>query len=417
MRAWQALEAGSKRALLLWHRRAGKDDLAMHWTACAMAQRVGNYWHMLPKANQARKALWDAVNPHTGLRRIDEAFPLALRETTREQEMMIRFVNGATWQVVGSDNFNALVGSPPVGLVLSEYAISDPAAWDYLSPILRENGGWAIFPYTPRGKNHGYTLYERNKRNPDWFVQRLTIEDTDVFSQADLDAERREGKSEEFLQQEYYCSFDAPNEGAYYGRLISKAWADGRIGFVPVEERYPCQTFWDLGISDSMTIWVAQVVGKETRLVYYYENSGEGMAHYANHLHKWAEVNNVTFSRHVAPHDIEVRELGTGRSRRDTARDIGLKFHVAPNLPISDGIEAVRRLLPSCFFSETGTERGIASLTEYARDWDDKNKTWRDHPKHDWASHGADAFRILALTIQPERESKRPVIRFADMGD
>jgi hypothetical protein len=142
MRAWSALEAGCKRVALIWPRRAGKDETALHWTACAAMQRAANYWHLLPKANQARKALWDAVNPHTGKRRIDEAFPLDIRETTREQEMMIRFINGATWQVVGSDNFNQLVGSPPVGLVLSEYAISDPHAWDYLSPILRENGGW-----------------------------------------------------------------------------------------------------------------------------------------------------------------------------------------------------------------------------------------------------------------------------------
>lgn len=396
--AWTALERGIKRVGLIWHRRAGKDDLAMHWTACSAMQRVGNYWHMLPKANQARKALWDAVNPHTGKRRIDEAFPHELRSVTRDHEMMIRFVNGATWQVVGSDNFNQLVGSPPVGLVLSEYAISAPMAWEYLSPILRENGGWAIFPYTPRGKNHGYELYTQNLKNPDWFVQRLTIEDTGVFTKAHMAEERREGKSEEFIQQEYYCSFEAPNSGAYYGRWMSAAWEEKRVTRVPVEPGIDCESYWDLGMDDSMSIWIMQPVGREVHFVAYYEAQGEGLAHYANWLKDWADKHQVRFSRHGMPHDIEVRELGTGVSRRETAQQYGIRpIAVAKKLDVEEGINAVRKILPKCFFDQEGCKQGIRALTDYAKDFDDKHKVFRTKPRHDWASHGADAFRTFAV--------------------
>ena len=149
--AWAALEAGCTRIALAWHRRAGKDDVCLHWAARAAMTKVGQYWHMLPMANQARKAIWDAINPKTGRRRIDDAFPPEIREVTREQDMFIRFKNGSTWQVVGSDNYNALVGSPPLGVVFSEYALADPSAWSFLRPILAENGGWALFISTPRG--------------------------------------------------------------------------------------------------------------------------------------------------------------------------------------------------------------------------------------------------------------------------
>lgn len=186
-------------------------------------QRPATYWHMLPEASQARKAIWDAINPHTGKKRIDEAFPLAIRETTREQEMMIRFVNGSTWQVVGSDNYDSLVGSPPAGVVFSEWAIAKPDAWAYLRPILAENGGWALFIYTPRGANHGKTTYEFALTEPGWFAQLLTAEETGVFSDETLEAERRElvsqygpSRGEALYKQEYFCSWSP----AFTGKTV-----------------------------------------------------------------------------------------------------------------------------------------------------------------------------------------------------
>src|SRR5215475_7704425 len=165
---WDYLERGGKRAVAIWHRRAGKDEICLHWAAVAAHQRVGVYWHMLPEQAQARKAIWDAVNPWTGQRRINEAFPRELRESTRETDMAIRFRSGSLWELVGSDNYNSLVGSPPIGVVFSEYALADPSAWGYLRPILAENGGWSLFITTPRGRNHASTFYEAARADDTW---------------------------------------------------------------------------------------------------------------------------------------------------------------------------------------------------------------------------------------------------------
>lgn len=214
MNLWKYLEGGGKRAVAVWHRRAGKDDVCLHWTAVAMMQRPATYWHMLPEAAQARKAIWDAVNPHTGKRRIDEAFPLELRSSTREHEMMIKFKNGSTWQVVGSDNYDSLVGSPPVGVTLSEWSVAKQDAWAYLRPILMENDGWAFFIYTPRGENHGLNTYNLAMSEDDWFGELLTADDTRVFTPEQLAQEKRElakqygqSRGEALFRQEYYCSF------------------------------------------------------------------------------------------------------------------------------------------------------------------------------------------------------------------
>jgi hypothetical protein len=170
---WGYLENGGLRADVAAHRRWGKDDVALNWAAVASQQRIGTYWHLLPEASQARKAIWEAINPHTGKRRIDEAFPKAMRETTLNNEMFIRFKNGSSWQVIGSDNYDSLVGAPPVGITFSEWALARPEAWTYLRPILAENGGWALFIWTPRGRNHATRAFEaREQDRAGWFTQR-----------------------------------------------------------------------------------------------------------------------------------------------------------------------------------------------------------------------------------------------------
>ncbi len=396
--AWRAFAAGKKRGVLVWHRRAGKDEFGLHWTATALMQKPATYWHMLPQANQARKAIWEAINPHSGIRRIDEAFPQALRSTTREQEMMIKFKNGSTWQLVGSDNYNSLVGSPPYGIVFSEFSLADPAAWDYIRPILAENGGWAVFIYTARGKNHGYTLYRMAQNNPDWFCERLTVDDTKAIPLSVIEEERKSGMSEDMIQQEYYCSFDAANPGAYYGREMAKAWSDGRITRIPIEPALDCETWWDLGIDDAMAVWVSQTVRREIRMIAYHEASGEGLGYFAAWLKNFARENNISYSRHVMPHDIAVRELSTGKSRKEIAMEMGLKpLHVAARLEVQDGIDAVRRTLPYCWFDEQRCANGISALSEYAKAWDEKNRVFALRPLHNWASHGADAFRTLGV--------------------
>lgn len=204
---WKALNNGTKRAVAVWHRRAGKDSLSLNWTAKAMLQRVGVYWHMLPLNTQARKVVWDAIDKQ-GRRIIDQVFPVPLRKSVNASEMKIELWNGSIWQCVGSDNYNNLVGANPVGVVFSEYSLADPEAWDYLRPILAENDGWALFIYTPRGKNHGYKLFNTAK-NAGWFVQKLTVDDTQAIPLEAIENERKAGMSESKIQQEFYCSFEA----------------------------------------------------------------------------------------------------------------------------------------------------------------------------------------------------------------
>jgi len=241
---WDYLETGGKRACAIWHRRSGKDDVCLHWTATAAMKRVATYWHMLPEASQARKAIWDAVNPHTGKRRIDEAFPQEIRATTREQEMMIRFKNGSTWQVMGSDNYDSQVGSPPAGLVFSEWALADPAAWAYLMPIVSENNGWCLFISTPRGENHCKTTYEFGITEPGWFSELLTVNDTTVFSEKQLASIRRElisqygpSRGEAMFKQEYYCSWSAAFTGKAVYPEFSRKDHVSEVPLLPIVEK------------------------------------------------------------------------------------------------------------------------------------------------------------------------------------
>lgn len=415
--AWSALENGKKRALLLWHRRAGKDDVCLHWAATQAMQRVGNYWHMLPQYAQARKSVWEAVNPHTGKRRIDEAFPDEICETKRSQDMFIRFKNGSTWQLVGSDTYDSLVGSPPIGVTASEWALADPRAWAYLRPILRENGGWAVFITTVRGKNHVWRMYEGAKDDPDWFVQVLTARDTGVMDEKALEKERLEYQREyghedgdALFAQEWLCDWSAAIVGSYYGRMMRDAQEQNRITSVPYDPQALVHTAWDLGLNDQTAIWFFQVVGHEIHIIDYLASSGQPLAWYAGQV----LAKGYAYGEHILPHDAEARELQTNRSRVQTLRELGLTCRVlkssgAERILVADGIQAVRSILPRCWFDKAKCEPGIEALKAYRREWNDEKKTFADRPVHDWASDPADAFRYLALGIDAVPGSRRAV--------
>lgn len=408
---WEYLEAGGKRAVIRWHRRAGKDDVCLHWTMVAAIQRPANYWHLLPEYAQARKALWEAINPHTGKRRIDEAFPRELRKKTREDEMFIEFANGSTWRLVGSDRYDSLVGAPPAGLVFSEYALANPSAWDYLRPMLAENGGWAVFNSTVRGRNHFWKLGDFAKSDPAWFFQQVNADQSGVFTAEQLDAERRElvalygeDEGEAKYRQEYFNDPDAALPGSYYGKLIATAERENRIGRVPWEPRIPVTTAWDLGVGDSTAIWFCQQVGAEVRLIDYYEASGVGLEHYAKILASKPYV----YAEDILPHDADVTELGSGTTRTATLRDMGRpRLSVLPRTSVEDRINAARVTLPRCWFDAEKCARGLDALRQYQREWDDKLKDFKARPLHDWSSHAADAFGYLCQGLRPTQRRKR----------
>jgi hypothetical protein len=239
--------------------------------------------------------------------------------------MMIRFKPTAmspasTWQVVGSDNYNALIGSPPIGVVYSEYALSDPNSWAFLRPILAENGGDALFMFTPRGRNHAWKLYDLARGNAAWFAELLTVEDTGAIAPEVVAEERKSGMSDDMIQQEYFCSFDAALPGAYYGKLLREAETGGRIGRVPWSPDLLTHTAWDLGIGDSTAIWFAQVVGREPRIIDFYENSGVGLDHYVKVL----KDRDYNYGTHLLPHDAAKSELGTGKAIVEVLRELGI---------------------------------------------------------------------------------------------
>jgi hypothetical protein len=424
MPAWAALESGRTRLALAWHRRFGKDEVSLHWAAVSAMTRVGNYWHMLPMANQARKAIWDAINPVTGRRRIDDAFPLEIRANTRDQDMLIRFKNGSTWQVVGSDNFNALVGSPPVGVVFSEYALSDPSSWAFIRPILAENNGWALFISTPRGNNHFAKLVRYAMDNPgDWFGQVLTVEDTGAIppevmarERRELSAERGEKEAEAIIAQEYYCDFNAAIPGAYYGSHMTTADRDGHIGDYPWLPNLQVGTAWDLGHGDSTVIWFFQQLHNgRVRLIDVLEGSGVGIDWYAAKLRQ----REYAYAEHIWPHDGghgNIRDVA-GNGLQANAKSLGVRpIRVLDrDSSVQIGIQAVRQMFPMLEFNakplpfdgETQDEanarmsRALDGLRQYRRVWDEKNQRMSDNPLHDWTSNTADALRYLARGKRP----------------
>ena len=340
-----------KRAVVVAHRRYGKDLNAIHLCAVSAMERVGLYWHLFPTYAQGKKIAWDGKTKEG--KPFLSAFPAELVSSKNHTEMKITLKNGSIYQVVGADKPDSLVGPNPVGIILSEWSIMSPAIWEFLMPILAENDGWAIFIFTPRGKNHGYKMLhaamnEMKNANKNWFAAVYANSFTKVISAEAIQEMRIAGMTEEMIMQEIECSFDAPVVGSYYGKLMNAAEASKRVGNVPWEPRLPVHTAWDLGVGDSTTIWFYQIYGMEVRVIDYYEASGEGLPHYAKVLEKKP----YSYGMHYAPHDIEVRELSSGKSRFEAARSLGIKFQVGKQFPIEEGIEAVRNLIPRCWFDE-----------------------------------------------------------------
>lgn len=425
------------------HRRWGKDDISLHWTATSAHQTVGTYWHMLPEAAQARKAIWDAVNPRTGLRRIDEAFPKDLRASTREQDMFIRFKNGSSWQVIGSDNYNSLVGSPPIGVVFSEWSLANPAAWTYIRPILAENGGRAIFIWTPRGRNHATRAFEARAKDPYWFAKKVPAavrvdgEDaqsmpkgpeafrllTPVFTLQALWQELKEmcdeaGSESEGLArfgQEYLVDFDAPVPGSYFGDAMLAAANSGRIGYVPYDPSFPVSTSWDLGFDDYTAIWFWQrVAQRRVNAIGYYETSGIGFEGEQKDQGIIAEAfgdkGNWKFNMHYLPHDVQVHELGAGgRSRREILNALGIRpIRVGVARDPAERIAASRKLLPFVHFDNENTAPGVDHMKQYRKRWNPLLGQFGG-PLKDGHDHGADAFGEFAvnaaLPVAPKNDN------------
>lgn len=403
MRAWAARENGVRRLISVWHRRAGKDEVGLHGTACAAHQRVGTYWHLLPEATQARKAIWDAINPRTGKRRIDEAFPVELRDTTRDQDMFIRFKVGSTWQVVGSDNYDSLVGTPPIGIVFSEWALAHPHAWSYLRPILQENGGWAHFIFTPRGRNHAADLYDAHKDDHDWFVEKLSAADTGVFTPEQLATELAEYKlelgdreGEALYRQEYLCDFDAPVIGAVYAGLLADMEKDNRFTDIEWNPGQPVYSCWDIGRRDATAVWFYQVGPGAVYWIDYEEAVGTDVPYWVKRL----KDKPYAYSQHQFPWDARLSTFAAPRSVLHQFADHGIHIKIVGDAPAADRIGAGRIVLRRSYFDKKRCAGGLKHLRDYHYKWDDKARALSKEPFHGVESHAADAFGIGAIAYK-----------------
>lgn len=390
--------------MAIWHRRAGKDDVFLHRAAIAAHERPASYWHCLPEYEQARKAIWAAVNPHTGKRRIDEAFPSELIENRDEQQMFVRFKNGSTWQVIGSDRYNSLVGAGVAGVTFSEWALCNPSAWGYIRPMVEENNGWAAFITTPRGRNHAKAMLEMAQGNPRWFAETLTVKDTGALTEDQLEESLAEyialfgedvGTAQ--FEQEYLCSFNAAILGAFYAREMARLRTEGRVRKTLPIPSVPVHRAWDIGVKDDTSIWWFQVINGRPIILDLYTANGAGVDHYAEVIQQRRDEYGWRDGIDYVPHDAKVKEWGTGRTRVETMQLLKLNPQVVPMASKLDGIQAARTTLKTAIFDPRCEEVGLAALEQYRREWDDDKKAFKASEVHDWTSHPADAFRYLSL--------------------
>jgi hypothetical protein len=436
-----AYQCGIRRFLAVWHRRAGKDLTFFALTVLAMLERPGNYFHVFPKLTQARKDFWRAIDSD-GRPYLDR-FPKALViGEPNETEMLVKLrlpataageARHATWQLVGADDEEAverLRGANPVGLVFSEAALIDPVVWRTLFPVLAENGGWAAWISTFKGENHFWKMYQQYRSDPAWCVDLQTVRDTKrdaagergepVITEAAIEELRKAppdagGMSEEEIQQEFYCSPTVANVGAYYGAALRAATEAGRITAVPYDPNLLVKTAWDLGLGRNNAIWFYQTDrGGNVRVIDYHEGQdGDALP---QHAHAVKEQRRYTYSHHTAPHDAATPDIGSGKSRIEVARTLGIRFRLARRLlarngkgEVQQGIDATLRLFPRLWFDAERCKIGLEHLKAYVRRQvapgtfeDEPDPACKPH------SHAADALRYLAVDLQEGNDQAAP---------
>ena len=391
-----------KRFFYLCHRRAGKDLTCWNLFWGAACERVGTYLYLLPLHTQARKVIWKGIIGD-GSRFVDMV-PKEIIHKINNTDMSIQLVNGSIIQLGGSNNYNALMGTNPVGIILSEFALHSPLALQYLLKILIENDGFLICQSTPRGKNHAYHLYQSVVNDPEWHVRKYAVSDTrkldgaPVITEADIDQERRMGMSEELIRQEWYLDWNVGIQGAYYTHEIEMAEYEGRFMPFQINPNLPVFTSWDLGVSDPTCIIFFQQDYDYINIIHFIEKTDKGVDYFARELQSLSERFGWKYKNHFAPHDIMKREWGSSaRSMLSLAHDQGIHFQRVPDVGIENGIAAVRSIFPSIRIHGTNCLGLIDALREYRREYDEELKSYKSQPLHSWASHPADALRYLAV--------------------
>ena len=355
-----------KRGMLVWPRRNGKDLFCWNLLIAKALQRVGLYYYIAPYYNQARQIIWEA-STNDGIRFLD-FIPAPLLEGLPNKgrtkiDMRQHLPNGSQIKLVGSDKIDSIVGTNPVGIIFTEFSLHKRGAWDYLRPILADNGGWAIFNGTPRGTaNEMYELYEKCLLSDStWFLQHLTRDDTGFPSLEAIEEERRSGMPEALIKQEFYTNFLTGNVGTYYSVEMDMLRDSDRITNVPYDSRLPVYTFWDLGKRDACAIWLSLIHNYEIRVIDYYEKEERSLIEHINYVKSLPYV----YGGHYAPHDIKVEEMTTKISRWTTAAQHGIEFNIVEKMPLMEGIELVREVLHRVWLDKVKTLRGRKAVEHY----------------------------------------------------
>lgn len=387
------------------HRRFGKTVLAVnHLIKAALTcdKPRPRYAYVAPTYRQGKAIAWDYLKHYAGV---------VPGRQFHETELRVDLPNDSQIRIYGADNPDSMRGIYLDGVVPDEYGLQPSRTFsEVLRPALSDRQGWAFFIGTPNGKNHFYDVCQQAKRGGEWFFAEYRASETKILPESEL-ASAQESMTPDEYAQEYECSFEASVKGAVYADEIRRAREGKRIREVPYDRMALVDTYWDLGIGDSTAIWFVQQVGSEIRLIDYYENSGVGLDHYAGIL----KSRGYSYGSHVGPHDIEVRELGSGKSRREIAQGMGINFQVAPNLKLEDGINAARLIFDRCYFDENKTKQGLEALMNYRWDYNTRIDEFKPVPVHDWASHGADAFRMIAVRAR-RSEQKPAAIKYSNRG-
>jgi hypothetical protein len=385
--------------MAVWHRRAGKDEIVLDAMRQNALTNPGTYWHCFPEQAQARKAIWNGVNGHTGIRRILEAFPESIIKRMHDADMFIELKNGATFQLIGSDRYDSTVGSGPKGIAYSEWALSNPAAWAYHSPMIRESKGFAAFITTPRGNNHAKRMFDRAKSSPLWFSELLSINDTKTLSQDVLDEALEEYQDLHgidlglaLFEQEYMCSFSGALVGAYFGAEMNKAERNGQFADVEIDEANPVHCVMDLGKAVNNPVWLFQVIEGELRIVDFYQPPTDDLDDWCADLRERGFNGNT-----YVPHDIMVTEWGSNKTRIERLRERKMNPKRIARVSVADGLQAGRMAINAAIFDQRKCEIGIEGLKNYRREWDAEMKTFRENPVKDWSEHIGSAWRYLGL--------------------
>ena len=380
--------------VLVCHRRFGKSVMSVNQlihSALSFKGKNGRFAYLAPTYTQGKTIAWDY------LKEFSQPVP---GTKVNESELRVDFPNGSRVRIFGCDRPDALRGIYLDGVVLDEYAQMPANLFgEVVRPSLSDRKGYAIWIGTPQGKNAFYDLYRQADGRSEWFTAMYKASDTGILDKDELKDAQSIMTSDEY-EQEYECSWQASIKGAYYAKWMNEADKEGRITSVPYDPALAVHTAWDLGVGDATAIWFFQAYGRELRIIDYYEASGEGLPYYAKILQERGYV----YGDHYAPHDIAVRELGSGRSRKEIALNLGIRFQVVAKQSIDDGIEAVRSVLPRCYFDSEKARQGIDSLIHYHKEFDQKRGEFKNRPYHDWSSHASDAFRYLAVGFKDSTE-------------